>query len=62
MSGTILDLDFPLIEEQGERRTWMLSVIMMTVSSICAAFASLILHYTQKGSDEYGCSSETLGK
>lgn len=32
----------------------------MTVTGAAAALASIALHFTQKGNDQYGCSSERL--
>jgi hypothetical protein len=32
----------------------------MTTAGAAAALASLVLHYTDKGNDAFGCTSETL--
>lgn len=45
---------------KGKRRFWVLAVIVLTATSAAAALASLVLHYTQKGDDAFGCKSETL--
>jgi hypothetical protein len=37
-----------------------MAVIVMTIAGAAAALASLVLHYTSKGNDEFGCDSETL--
>jgi hypothetical protein len=49
-----------LIISKGKRRFWVLAVIVMTITSAAAALASLVLHYTKKGDDAFGCKSETL--
>jgi hypothetical protein len=38
----------------------MLGVIITTVAGTVAALASIILHYTEKGDDQYGCRPERL--
>jgi hypothetical protein len=35
-------------------------VIVMTATGAAASLASLVLHYTAKGDDDFGCKSETL--
>lgn len=32
----------------------------MTITGAAASLASLVLHYTRKGDDQFGCISETL--
>jgi hypothetical protein len=32
----------------------------MTIASAAASLASLVLHFTSKGDDQFGCVSETL--
>jgi lysylphosphatidylglycerol synthetase-like protein (DUF2156 family) len=64
---TVSDVHYPafalwLMAVQNKRRFWVLAVVVMTISSAIAALASLVQHYTKKGSDEYGCSTETLSK
>ncbi|KAF2026283.1 hypothetical protein EK21DRAFT_103355 [Setomelanomma holmii] len=44
----------------GKRRFWVLSVVVMTITGATAALASLILHFSAKGNDPFGCDSETL--
>ncbi|KAH3957639.1 hypothetical protein HBH98_228690 [Parastagonospora nodorum] len=43
----------------GKRRFWVLAVIVMSTAGAAAALASLVLHYTEQGSDADGCSSRT---
>ncbi|KAF2833435.1 hypothetical protein CC86DRAFT_389682 [Ophiobolus disseminans] len=53
----------PSIDTQfaaGKRRFWVLAVVVMTATGAAASLASLVLHYTMKGNDGYGCDSETL--
>lgn len=38
----------------------VLAVIVMTAAGSMTALASLILHYTERGSNEFGCASERL--
>lgn len=49
-----------LILFQSKRRFWVLAVVVMTSTGAIASLASLILHYTKIGDDEYGCKGETL--
>ncbi|CAO2658561.1 Nn.00g062840.m01.CDS01 [Neocucurbitaria sp. VM-36] len=44
----------------GKRRFWIIAVVAMTVSGAAAALASIVLHYTEKGEDQYGCTPETF--
>ncbi|KAH7389645.1 hypothetical protein DE146DRAFT_635349 [Phaeosphaeria sp. MPI-PUGE-AT-0046c] len=44
----------------GKRRFWVLAVIVMTITGAAVSLASLVLHYTRKGDDDFGCISETL--
>lgn len=44
----------------GKRRFWVIAVVVMTVSGAATALASIVLHYTEKGDNDYGCTSETL--
>lgn len=50
-----MDLDYhsPL------RRFWVGSAIGMTVVGLCSALAALITTFTDKGDDEFGCTSTT---
>jgi hypothetical protein len=38
----------------------MLAVIVMSTAGAASALASLVLHFTARGDDPYGCTSETL--
>jgi len=62
VGDALLNLKLALIAIQNKRRSWILSIMTMTVSSASAALASLILHTTEVGDDEFGCWSETLSK
>ncbi|KAH7084635.1 hypothetical protein BKA63DRAFT_499 [Paraphoma chrysanthemicola] len=44
----------------GTRRFWILAVVVMSVTGAAVALASLAMHYSEKGSDQFGCDSETL--
>ncbi|KAL1612294.1 hypothetical protein SLS60_000518 [Paraconiothyrium brasiliense] len=50
-----MDLDYhsPL------RRFWVGSAIGMSLVGLCSALAALITHFTDKGDDEYGCTTTT---
>ncbi|KAI1584358.1 hypothetical protein PtrEW13061_008467, partial [Pyrenophora tritici-repentis] len=50
------DMDSQL--NTNRRRFWILSVVVMTVAGSIMALVSLILHYTKRGSDRWGCTSE----
>ena len=49
-----------LISVQPRRRFWVGFVFLTTTANFASAMAALILHYTQKGPDQYGCKS-TVG-
>lgn len=55
LKANTMDLDYhtPL------RRFWVGSAIGMSVVGMCAALASIITHYTDKGPDEFGCTKTT---
>lgn len=38
----------------------MLAVVVTTLVGAVTALVSIILHYTNKGDDAFGCTSETL--
>lgn len=43
----------------GTRRFYILAIVVMTLAGIGSALASLVLHYTELGS-QYGCKAERL--
>lgn len=45
---------------KGKRRFWIIAVVVMTISGAATALASIVLHFTEKGDDQYGCTPETL--
>jgi hypothetical protein len=45
---------------QGKRRFYIIAVVVLSVVGATTALSSLILHYTEKGSNEFGCNSERL--
>jgi hypothetical protein len=51
---------FPTDELQTTRRFWVLAVIVTTIAGFCSSIAALALHYTKRGNNEFGCTSETL--
>lgn len=44
----------------NKRRFWILAVVVTTLLGSVTALVSIILHYTNKGDDAFGCRSETL--
>jgi hypothetical protein len=38
----------------------MLSIVVTTVAGSATALAAVVLHYTERGDDQWGCSSERL--
>ncbi|KAF1937301.1 hypothetical protein EJ02DRAFT_437955 [Clathrospora elynae] len=44
----------------GKRRFWILSIVVMTIGGAATAVASMVLHYTEKGNDQYSCSPQRL--
>jgi hypothetical protein len=44
---------------QPRRRFWVGFAVLSLLGEFGAALAALILHYTQKGPDEFGCASDT---
>ncbi|KAH6639350.1 hypothetical protein C7974DRAFT_129506 [Boeremia exigua] len=44
----------------NKRRFWILAVVVTTLVGAITALVSIILHYTNKGDDAFGCRSETL--
>ena len=38
----------------------MLSIVVTAVAGSATALAAIILHYTERGDDQWGCSSERL--
>ncbi|KAI8934339.1 hypothetical protein NX059_009075 [Plenodomus lindquistii] len=44
----------------GKRRFYVLGVIIMSIAGACSALASIVLHYTEKGDNQYGCTGERL--
>lgn len=44
----------------NKRRFWVLAVVVTTLIGAVTALVSIILHYTNKGDDAFGCKSETL--
>ncbi|KAJ4333826.1 hypothetical protein N0V87_007302 [Didymella glomerata] len=44
----------------NKRRFWVLAVIVTSLVGAVTALVSIILHYTNKGDDAFGCRSETL--
>jgi hypothetical protein len=45
---------------QSKRRFWILSIVVTTIAGAAAALASIVLHYTEQGDDQYGCRPERL--
>jgi hypothetical protein len=45
---------------QSKRRFWVLSIVVTTIAGAVVALASIVLHYTEMGDDEYGCRPERL--
>jgi hypothetical protein len=45
---------------QSKRRFWVLSIVVTTIAGAVVALASIILHYTEMGDDQYGCRPERL--
>lgn len=44
----------------GKRRFYVIGVVVMSIAGACSALASIALHYTEKGNNQYGCTSERL--
>ncbi|KAF1926090.1 uncharacterized protein M421DRAFT_423092 [Didymella exigua CBS 183.55] len=44
----------------NKRRFWVLAVSVTSLVGAVTGLVSIILHYTNKGDDAFGCSSETL--
>ncbi|KAF1849727.1 uncharacterized protein K460DRAFT_372165 [Cucurbitaria berberidis CBS 394.84] len=44
----------------GKRRFWIIAVVVMSVTGAATALASIALHYTEKGPDQYGCNPDVL--
>ncbi|KAF9693893.1 hypothetical protein EKO04_008184 [Ascochyta lentis] len=44
----------------NKRRFWILAVVLTSLVGAVTALVSIILHYTNKGDDAFGCRSETL--
>jgi len=42
------------------RRFWMLSIVVTTIAGSATAIAAVVLHYTERGDDKWGCTSERL--
>ncbi|CAN9419887.1 unnamed protein product [Alternaria alternata] len=42
------------------RRFWMLSIVVTTLAGSATALSAVVLHYTERGDDQWGCSSERL--
>jgi hypothetical protein len=49
-----------IYDSQNKRRFWILSIVITTVAGAVAALASIVLHYTEQGNDEYGCRPQRL--
>jgi hypothetical protein len=45
---------------QGKRRFWVLAVVFTTLIGAATALSSLVLHFTQQGDNEYGCTTEHI--
>ncbi|KAH9881526.1 hypothetical protein IAQ61_000252 [Plenodomus lingam] len=44
----------------GKRRFYVIGVIVTSVAGACSALASIVLHYTERGDNQYGCTPERL--
>ncbi|KAF2710586.1 hypothetical protein K504DRAFT_490678 [Pleomassaria siparia CBS 279.74] len=51
------NMDMP--ENLPRRRFWVGSVCLTATANFCSAFAALVLHYTNKGPDSFGCHEST---
>ncbi|RMZ66094.1 hypothetical protein GMOD_00005163 [Pyrenophora seminiperda CCB06] len=52
------DMDSQL--NTNKRRFWILSVVVVTVVGAIMALVAIILDYTKRGNDRWGCTSERL--
>ncbi|KAF2849042.1 hypothetical protein T440DRAFT_144781 [Plenodomus tracheiphilus IPT5] len=44
----------------GKRRFYIIAVVVMSIAGACSALASIALHYTEKGDNQWGCTGERL--
>ncbi|KAF1828054.1 hypothetical protein BDW02DRAFT_575172 [Decorospora gaudefroyi] len=58
--STLRKPDINTQSSAGKRRFWVLSVVVTTTGGATMALASLILHFTERGNNQYGCRHERL--
>jgi hypothetical protein len=58
--STLRKADMDSQHNSGTRRFWVLSAIVTTIAGAATALSAVVLHYTERGDDQWGCTSERL--